>query len=628
LIQQSTFIMANSRTALFPFALLIQMHCLRGVNSVFTKTRDDLMLGGPSKGSKCTPGHDILKEECVAAATLLGGVLRNNDLLVGNWPNTPPGCFIQKSDKTIHYGENPDSINDSRFQPVCVTPADEATLLQASKGMKCTAGKDFSKDECISAATSVGGALRDGHFKVGEWSHTPYGCFIEGEDKAIHFGTNIGGVNTGHLMQPVCKTALDEARLLPAPWDGSSCKVGHDFPEDDCVDAALSVGGKLRNGSFIIGNFPDSPPGCFLEPTDKGVHYNTNTDGINNGQFQPVCMVGELKMRLVTAAHDTRCKPELEIAEEDCVAAAQSVGGKLRNRKFLVGDWTVTPSGCFLQKGDKAIHFGTNPASINNGQFEPVCIADDEVEAIAMPHFAHGTKCIPGHDIPIADCAIAGTSVGGRIRNKLIVGNWAHTPHGCFLEAKDKAVHFGTNPNGVNAGYFQPICKPGEIEAIKLDAGQGVKCAYERDFSKEECVDAGTAVGGILRGNTFLIGDWSNSPPGCFINPSDNAIHYGTDPNGNNLGVFEPVCKTIAHEAALLPAQYGNRCEEGHDFLKEDCTVAATSVGGRLRGGQVRTGSWPMAPPGCFIESKDNAIHFNMIDGVNIGAFQPVCVYA
>jgi len=620
--------MTRNRVALLPFVLLAQLHCLTGVNAAFTKTLDDLILLETEHGSKCTPGHDILKEECAAAGALVGGVLRNNYVQVGNWPNTPPGCFIQTADKAIHFGENPGGINDSRFQSICVSDAVEAILLEAGQGIKCTGGKDFSKDECIAAATSLGGTLRNGQFKVGEWSHTPYGCFLEGEDKAIHFGTNIDGVNVGY-SQPVCKTCLDKARLLPAPWHGVKCKAAHDFPKDGCVDAALSVGGKLRHGALTVGSYPQSPPGCFLQPSDNAIHYNTNVNGINNGGFQPVCMVGDLQIRLVHASPGTRCKQELKIPEEDCVEAAQTVGGKLRNGGLITGDWSFTPSGCFVQDGDRTIHFGRNPDGVNIGMFRPVCIKDEVEQAHLIPHLIKGTKCIPGHDFSSDDCFSAATSVGGRLRNQMVIsGHWPNTPYGCFLEAKDKAVHFSTNPDGVNNGYFQPVCKPGEIEANLHEAGQGGKCTDEHDFSKEECVAAGTAVGGTLRGDTLLVGEWSNSPFGCFIDPSDNAIHYGTDPNGINLGGYRSICKSVAHEAALLPAHYGNRCQLEHDFSLEDCMVAAMSVGGTLRGGKVKVGSWPHAPPGCFVEATDKAIHFNMIDGVNIGAFQSVCIYA
>lgn len=617
--------MTRGRISLVPFALLMQSHVLKGANA-FTKTEDDVTLLAPAKGHKCTPGHDISEEDCIAAATLVGGELRDGNIVVGNWADTPPGCFLEASDKTIHYGLNPGSINNGRFQPVCVTPAEEATLLQAGVDMKCTPGHDFLKEDCAVAGLSVGGNLRDGEMLIGEWEYTPFGCFL-GEDKAIHFGTNVDGKNIGNI-QPVCKTALDEARLLPAPWNGAKCKIGHDFPQDSCAEGALSVGGKLRNGAIIVGDYPDSPPGCFLEPSDKGVHYNTNADGVNNGQFQPVCLVGELKAALVPAGQGTKCKPELEISKEDCVAAASSVGGTLRNGKFRVGDWDRTPSGCFVQKSDKAIHWGRNPNSVNNGQFEPVCIAE-EVEAIIIPNLHEGTQCTPGYDFTIEECILAGTAVGGKLRKrKFLVGDWEHTPSGCFLQFNDKAIHFGTNPNSRNNGYFLPVCKPGPIEATLLPAGQGAKCADDHDFSKEECVTAGKIVGGILRDGKFTVGEWSNAPYGCFIDPSDNAIHYGSEMGGVNIGAFQPVCKTAAHEAALLPAQPGNACEEGRDFTQEDCIVAATSVGGRLRRGKFLLGDWSHTPRGCFIEAKDNAIHYSSnVDGVNMGFYQPVCMY-
>jgi len=618
--------MTRQIIALVPLALLLQTVLLKGANA-FTKTENDVTLLAPAKGNTCTPGHDILKEECIAAATSLGGELRNGNFIVGDWLVTPPGCFIQSSDKAIHYGRNPDSINDGRFQPVCVTPATEATLLQAGKGIECTPGYDFSKDDCVAAASSVGGSLRSGEIIIGEWEYTPYGCFLEGADNAIHFGTNIGGSNPGNI-QSVCKTALDKVRLLPAPWNDVKCYTGHGISKDKCVDAALSIGGKLRNGEFIVGDYPDSPPGCFLEPSDKGVHYNTNADGINNGQFQPVCMVGELKAALVPAGQGTKCKPELEISKGDCVAAASSVGGSLRDGKFRVGDWDRTPSGCFVQKSDKSIHFGENPDSVNNGQFEPVCIAE-EVEAILIPNLHEGTKCTPGYDFTIDECILAGASVGGKLRKrKYLVDDWNYTPSGCFLQFNDKAIHFGTNPNARNNGYFLPVCKPGPIDASLLPAGQGVKCADEHDFSKEECITAAKLVGGTLRGGNFLVGEWSNAPHGCFLDTSDNAIHFGTDMDGINTGAFQPVCKTAAHEAALLPAQPGNACEQGRDFSQEDCLVAATTVGGRLRKGKYLIGNWTHTPHGCFIEAKDRAIHYSSnADGHNMGFYQPVCMY-
>ena len=53
----------------------------------------------------------------------------------------------------------------------------------------------------------------------------------------------------------------------------------------------------------------------------------------------------------------------------------------------------------------------------------------------------------------------AALSVGGNPRDdQLIIGGWAHTPFGCFIQEKDKAIHFGTNIDGTNFGTFQPVC--------------------------------------------------------------------------------------------------------------------------------------------------------------------------
>mmetsp|Transcript_26562 Transcript_26562/g.32583 ORF Transcript_26562/g.32583 Transcript_26562/m.32583 type:complete len:623 (+) Transcript_26562:85-1953(+) len=622
--------MMRSRIASAPFALLMQIFFLNEASAYFTpRTEDDIVLIAASKGSACTSGHDILEEDCIAAATSVGGKLRKGSFLIGDWPNTPYGCFIQASDKAIHYGRDPDSYNDGRFQPVCLTPVELSTLLQKGKGMKCSPGNDFSKDDCITAARSLGGTLRNGDFEVGEWSHTPYGCFIEGEDKAIHFGTHIDGINIGD-MEPVCKAGLDKARLLPGPWDGVKCDAGYDFSQDDCVTAALSLGGKLRDGKFIIGDWPDKPPGCFLEAADKSIHFGTNPDGINNNQFQPVCVAKHVQAGLLAAGRGLACKPELEISLEDCVAAAQSVGGFLREDKFMVrGHWVHTPPGCFLQDRDKAIHFNTNPLSVNNGQFQSVCIAE-EIEASLAPHIHRGAKCTPGYDFSIDECILAGTSVGGKLRRKhFLVGNWANVPYGCFLEHRDKAIHYGTNENGYNNGRFVPVCKPEPLEATLLPAGQGAKCVQAHDFPKEDCVEAAQLVGGKLRDGDFLAGDWSNAPYGCFIDPSDSAIHYGMDINGINSGVYQSVCKTAAAEASLLPAQRGNGCLPGHEFILEDCITAAMSVGGVLRRGRFIIGTWDHTPHGCFVQKTDKAIHYNSNpSSVNNGRYQPVCIYS
>ena len=76
-----------------------------------------------------------------------------------------------------------------------------------------------------------------------------------------------------------------------------------------------------------------------------------------------------------------------------------------------------------------------------------------------------------------------------------------------------------------------------------MPSGEDVKCASGQDYSKEECVDAALSVGGKLCDGNYLVGDWPNAPPGCFIKSSDNAIHFRTTVDGINFGRFRSVCE-------------------------------------------------------------------------------------
>ena len=81
-----------------------------------------------------------------------------------------------------------------------------------------------------------------------------------------------------------------EAVLLPISHEGIHCQTDHGFSIDECVTAAASVGGDLRGDRFLIGYWPNAPPGCFIEASDNAIHFNQNSNGFNDGYFQPVCV--------------------------------------------------------------------------------------------------------------------------------------------------------------------------------------------------------------------------------------------------------------------------------------------------------------------------------------------------
>jgi len=61
----------------------------------------------------------------------------------------------------------------------------------------------------------------------------------------------------------------------------------HDFPEDECIAAPLLVGGELRGERLLVGNWPNTPFGCFIEASDNAIHFSTRIGGYNNGYSQP-----------------------------------------------------------------------------------------------------------------------------------------------------------------------------------------------------------------------------------------------------------------------------------------------------------------------------------------------------
>jgi len=614
--------MTSHRVNLASFVLLLHTQLLNG--QVFIRT-DEAVLFAAGHGTKCTQGHDFLQEYCVAAALSVGGQLRNGNIILGDWLDTPPGCFLESSDKAIHFNTNIGGINDADFQPVCKPGLDEAALLQPGLGVQCKVGHDFSKADCVGAASSIGGTLHNGHLLGGEWSHAPYGCSVEGTDKSIHFGTDINGVNNGQF-EPVCVKDLDDAILQPA-ISGSKCDPGYDFSQVDCPEAGLSIGGLLPQGIMRLGDWRFLPPGCSISGLNQAIHFNTHADGVNDGQFQSVCAAGDIKATFLPPGWDTKCTPDHGISQKDCVMAASSVGGILRDGKFLVDFWHHTPPGCFVQALDKAIHFNTNTASINNGNYQAVCVGE-YIDAVLVAELYEGSKCGPALDFTQEECIAAASLVGGRLRTrKFLVDNWDHTPPGCFLQKIDRAIHFGTNVTSINNGEFQPVCKPAVIDASLVEASYDSKCRAGRNFNEKECVEAGTKVVGRLRQGKFLVGDWTNAPYGCFLDMSDNAIHYGRNQNGINNGNFLPVCTTNPLPAMLLPAENGNKCPIGDNFSKEECVAAAEQVGGRLRRGKYLVDNWTHTPPGCFLQRSDYAIHFGEnTEGVNNGHFQPVCV--
>ena len=165
---------------------------------------------------------------------------------------------------------------------------------------RCPSGLEITAAaECRVAGLSIGGTLRNGKIKSGDWDHTPCGCFIQTEnpsDFAIHFDTgtdpdSCNGDSGKWTYEPVCKKSNSDG------WN-SKCPSGSEITTAaECEEVGLFIGGILRNGKIISGDWDHTPCGCFMQtenPSDFAIHFDTGTDpdscnGSSRWAYEPIC---------------------------------------------------------------------------------------------------------------------------------------------------------------------------------------------------------------------------------------------------------------------------------------------------------------------------------------------------
>ena len=81
----------------------------------------------------------------------------------------------------------------------------------------------------------------------------------------------------------------------------------------------------------------------------------------------------------------------------------------------------------------------------------------------------HGLpKCPLESSISKEECAVAGLSVGGTLKNdELVEGAWDNRPSGCSLTIEDNIIQFNANPVGVRNEKYISVC--GEAK-VRCDA--------------------------------------------------------------------------------------------------------------------------------------------------------------
>jgi len=79
------------------------------------------------------------------------------------------------------------------------------------------------------------------------------------------------------------------------------------------------------------------------------------------------------------------------VSVEKCIAAASSVGEKLRDGRFLIGYWPNAPHGCFIGASNKTIFYNPNFSGYNDGSYQPVYIKAEYQATLLPPDF--GSRC-------------------------------------------------------------------------------------------------------------------------------------------------------------------------------------------------------------------------------------------
>ena len=86
------------------------------------------------------------------------------------------------------------------------------------------------------------------------------------------------------------------------------------------------------------------------------------------------------------------------------------------------------------------------------------------------------------------------------------------------------------------------------------------KCPLESSVTKNECIIAGLAVGGMLQNNELVENAWEDKPSGCIIAEGDKVIHFNSNPVGAKDNGYVSVCQRIE-------VRCGSILDQLHDIL-------------------------------------------------------------
>jgi hypothetical protein len=88
------------------------------------------------------------------------------------------------------------------------------------------------------------------------------------------------------------------------------------------------------------------------------------------------------------------------------------------------------------------------------------------------------------------------------------------------------------------------------------------KCPLESSVTKNECIIAGLAVGGVLQNNELVESASEDKPSGCIIAEGGKVIHFNSNPVGARDDGYVSVCQRIE-------VRYSSILVQLHDIFRQ-----------------------------------------------------------
>jgi hypothetical protein len=243
----------------------------------------------------------------------------------------------------------------------------------------------------------------------------------------------------------------------------------------------------------------------------------------------------------------------------ECKMAGKYFGGCLGENEsgdpsIVIGEWHNAPRGCFIKSIDTSvIYLNKHKGQGGKGEYSSLCRREKGGVYDRYTYTVVGTTnaCPTGAALTKDECRQAGKELGGILPGSKPIEEYNNdAPTGCYHNLNpgpDKNVIFyNLNKFGRGQHGLTSICRKvpftsGNFTMTRVSSMNDAVCQStgQKNLDEDMCIAAGLAFGGYLRNGELTKWNWTETPQGCFLNPSeDNAIHFNniTDASQVNGG--------------------------------------------------------------------------------------------